>query len=165
MYVQKNLKKISKSQNGYSKVKIDRVSQKKISKSHFYVPKKSQKVIFMSRKISKSQKVPQGDSSGGSQKNLKNSFFLSQKISKSHFFVQENPKKSLLCPKKSQKVTFMSKKSQKATFMSKGGLQMRYLFNAACKLQMRYLFKAACRVGCRCGTFATQHAKGGSQTR
>ena len=94
----------------------ERYLVRKISKNHFYFKKN----------LRESEGL-QSNLSGGSEKNLKKSLFCQKKISKSHFFV----------PKKSQKVTFMSKKNLKKSLLcqpdAKGGLQMRYLCNAACQ--------------------------------
>ena len=98
------------------------------------LPEKISKSQNLPQKISKSQKGLQGNSSGGSQKNLKKS----QKVR----ICLKKSQKVRICLKKSQKVTFLSKKkSQKVrlgiscgTFLQhscrsyvQGGLQLRYL--------------------------------------
>ena len=95
------------------------------------LPEKSQKSHFYVKKNLKKSEGLKGNS-GGSQKTLKKSLlcqkksshFYAQKNSKSHFYVTKNLKKSLLCQPD-----------------AKGGLQMRYLCNAAECRNLRMLQK------------------------
>ena len=82
------------------------------------LPEKSQKVIFISRKIPKSQKV------------YKATLVAAAKtVSKSHFF----------CPKESQKVIFLFQKISKSHFLSKKISKSHFYVN-----QMR---RVGCRCG------------------
>ena len=120
------------------------------------LPEKISKSQNLPQKISKSQKGLQGNSSGGSQKNLKKS----QKVR----ICLKKSQEVRICLKKSQKVTFLSKKISK----SQSGYQLRYLFATQllvicpgwvavavpfCNTAVNHMP----RVGCSCGTFL-QHS-------
>ena len=114
------------------------------------LPEKISKSQNLPQKISKSQKGLQGNSSGGSQKNLKKS----QKVR--------------ICLKKSQKVRICLKKSQKVTSLSKKNLKKSEWVSVAipfCNTAVGHMP----RVGCSCGTFlqhsCQSYAQGGLQLR
>ena len=116
------------------------------------LPEKISQSQNLPQKISKSQKGLQGNSSGGSQKNLKKS----QKVR----ICLKKSQKVRICLKKSQKVTVLSKKISK----SQTGYQLRYLFAtqlsficpgwvAVAVPFLQHSCPSYDKVGCSCGTF------------
>ena len=116
------------------------------------LPEKISKSQNLPQKISKSQKGLQGNSSGGSQKNLK-------KISKSQNLPQKISKSQNL-PQKISKSHFFVKKISK----SQTGYQLRYLFAtqlsficpgwvAVAVPFLQHSCPSYDKVGCSCGTF------------
>ena len=144
------------------------------------MPEKISKSQNLPQKISKSQKGLQGNSSGGSQKNLKTlkkSESASKNLKKSES-ASKNLKKSLFCPKKSQKVrvgiscdTFLQ---HSCWSYAQGGLQLRYLFATQLSIICPGWVAVAVpfcntpvnhmpRVGCRCGAFLQCNSMSESQ--
>ena len=117
------------------------------------LPEKSQKVIFISRKIPKSQKVYKATLVAAAKTVSKVTFFC-PKESQKVIFCSKKSQKVIFCPKRSQKVIFMSircegwvadavplqrssmSESQNVAKKSQGGSQMRYLCNIAVCLRI-----------------------------